>query len=42
MEDVLVRADKFILPVDFVVLDMGDDFNEDNGFPLASRCWVKK
>ena len=34
VEDVLVRVDKFILPADFVVLDMGDDPNEDNGFPL--------
>ena len=34
MEDVLVRVDKFILPADFVVLDMGDDPNGDNEFPL--------
>ena len=25
IEDVLVKVDKFIYPVDFVVLDMGDD-----------------
>ena len=25
IEDVFIKADKFIYPVDFVVLDMGDD-----------------
>ena len=25
IEDVFVKVDKFIYPVDFVVLDMGDD-----------------
>ena len=34
VEDVLVRVDKFILPADFIVLDIGDDPNGDNGFPL--------
>ena len=34
IEDVLVRVDKFILPADFVVLDMGDDPTQDNGVPL--------
>jgi hypothetical protein len=34
IEDVLVRIDKFILPADFVVLDVGDDSTHDNGIPL--------
>ena len=27
MEDVLIRVGKFIFPVDFVVLEMAEDFN---------------
>jgi hypothetical protein len=34
IEDVLVRVDKFILPADFVVLDIGDDLAYDHGMPL--------
>ncbi|PRQ50624.1 hypothetical protein RchiOBHm_Chr2g0135321 [Rosa chinensis] len=34
VEDVLVRVNKFILPADFVVLDMGDDPYLDNELPI--------
>jgi hypothetical protein len=34
IEDVLVRVDKFILPADFVVLDIGDDLAYGHEMPL--------
>ena len=34
VEDVLVRVDKFILPADFVVLDMGEDPHLNNELPI--------
>ncbi|KAK9943623.1 hypothetical protein M0R45_009226 [Rubus argutus] len=34
VEDVLVRVDKFILPADFVILDMDEDPNIENGLPI--------
>lgn len=34
VEDVLVRVNKFILPVAFVMLDMSEDPNLDNEMPI--------
>ena len=34
VEDVLVRVDKFILPADFVILDMDEDPKMENGLPI--------
>lgn len=47
VEDVLVRVNKFILPVDFVMLNMSEDHNLDNkmpiilGRPFMARAGVK-
>ena len=34
VEDVLVRVDKFILPADFVILDMDEDPKIESGLPI--------
>ncbi|KAK9928647.1 hypothetical protein M0R45_025771 [Rubus argutus] len=34
VEDVLIRVDKFILPADFVILDMDEDPKTENGLPI--------
>ncbi|KAK9928909.1 hypothetical protein M0R45_026026 [Rubus argutus] len=34
VEDVLIRVDKFILPADFVILDMDEDPELENGLPV--------
>jgi hypothetical protein len=34
VEDVLIRVDKFILPADFVVLDMNEDLHMDQECPI--------
>jgi hypothetical protein len=34
VEDVLVRVDKFILPADFVILDMDEDPKTESGLPI--------
>ncbi|KAK9937960.1 hypothetical protein M0R45_014723 [Rubus argutus] len=34
VEDVLIRVDKFILPADFVILDMDEDPKSENGLPI--------
>ncbi|KAK9929242.1 hypothetical protein M0R45_026348 [Rubus argutus] len=34
VEDVLIRVDKFILPADFVILDMDEDPKVESGLPI--------
>ncbi|KAK9932341.1 hypothetical protein M0R45_019582 [Rubus argutus] len=34
VEDVLIRVDKFILPADFVILDIDEDPEIENGLPI--------
>ncbi|KAK9951310.1 hypothetical protein M0R45_006764 [Rubus argutus] len=42
VEDVLIRVNKFILPADFVVLDMNEDVHMDDDCPiiLGKLLWL--